>query len=89
MNEIAEQVEAEKRRNEFYITVAESLQLTLNLPEGRGLVGLVGNGEERSNRRALANWVAAHWDADESENAREACEVLANELASELYEYMN
>lgn len=71
-------------RDEFLRTVAESIELRLGVPPGRGLVGLIGDGHERNNRDALINWIGRQWDIDAREDARTATDTLCDDLLATL-----
>lgn len=67
-------------RQEFLETVAASIEFRLGLPDGRALVGMIGNGHERSNHDALISWITNHWDWERELDARRASEKLADQL---------
>lgn len=89
MATIDEATAAEVERKEFISTVAESLEFRLGLPNGRGLVGVIGDGHERTNRQAIKTWVAKHWNDDQPEDARAATEMLEAELVMTLQDMLH
>lgn len=48
--------------NRYLRNLAEALILRLQIPEGHGLVSLLGSGYEHTNREALFHWLREHQD---------------------------
>ena len=72
----------------FYQKLARHLMLTLAIPQGDALVMVFGNGKERTNLEAIANWIASLEDEINLDEAAQRVEALARNARARIEEVM-
>ena len=76
--------------DKYFEQVFECLRLIANLPDGVGVVGLLGNGDEGSNNEALRTWARKKVDdSDVNLCPRDLATNLATALRVEIEEFMH
>lgn len=65
------------RPQSFYLKLARKLMIALSIPQGNDLVMIFGDGHERNNLEAIANWIASLEDEVDLEAASRRIEELA------------